>query len=102
MSSRGPRLRAAWGIRSGLPRDGATVDGRDAAARLAGRSEPNERLLAYCLSSNTNGGEIDETLVSSRRRVLGVPVTKLAAPLAKKQIVGTTPRTRGSGSFFAR
>jgi len=30
-----------------------------------------------------------------------VPVTKLAAPLAKKQVVGTTPRTRGSGSFFS-
>jgi plastocyanin len=30
-----------------------------------------------------------------------VPTTKLAAPLNKKEIAGTTPRTRGKGSFTA-
>ena len=30
-----------------------------------------------------------------------VRATQLAAPLTKKQVVGTTPRTRGSGSFVA-
>src|SRR4051812_1160507 len=30
-----------------------------------------------------------------------VPMTHLAAPLTKKQVAGTTPRTRGKGSFTA-